>query len=180
MELRPATARDITAIALLHADSWRRNYRDAYTDAFLDGDVETNRRAVWTERLTDPGVDQRTIVAEIDDRLVGFVHLICGDDPEWGALVDNLHVVHEYKGEGIGTVLMSAAAQALLDARPESPRIYLWVLEQNTAAQAFYEARGGNRVGRGIVNPPGGGPTSVKFRYAWADAATLVSPEPAP
>jgi hypothetical protein len=70
MELRSATAQDSSAIALLHADSWRRNYRGAYTDAFLEGDVETNRRAVWAERLTDPSADQRTIVAEIDDGLV--------------------------------------------------------------------------------------------------------------
>ena len=75
---------------------------------------------------------------------------------------------------------MAAAAQALLDEDPSSPRIYLWVLEQNTAAQAFYEARGGRRVGRGIVNPPGGGPTSTKFRYAWPDAATLIAPGPTP
>jgi ribosomal protein S18 acetylase RimI-like enzyme len=180
MKLRPATAQDSMAIALLHADSWRRNYRGAYTDAFLDGDVEANRRAVWAERLTDPGVDQRTIVAEIDDGLVGFVHLVCDDDPEWGALVDNLHVTHDRKGEGIGTALMAAAAQALLDARPASPRIYLWVQERNTAAKAFYEARGGARVGSGIVNPPDGGPTSIKFRYAWPDAVALIPAEPAP
>jgi len=175
VELRPATAHDITAIALLHADSWRRNYRGAYSDAFLDGNVEADRRTVWAERLTDPRADQCTIVAETDDGIVGFVHLICDDDPEWGALVDNLHVIHERKGQGIGTVLMTAAAQALIDTHPRSRRPYLWVLEQNRAAQAFYEARGGKRVGRGIVNPPGGGPTSVKLRYAWADAAALVA-----
>jgi ribosomal protein S18 acetylase RimI-like enzyme len=180
MELRPARAHDSTAIALLHADSWRRNYRGAYPDAFLDGDVEADRRSLWAERLTDPSADQHTIVAEIGDGVVGFVHLICDDDPEWGALIDNLHVIHERKGQGIGTVLMAAAAQALLDAHPQSPSIYLWVLEQNTAAQAFYEARGGKRVGRGTVNPPGGGPTSVKFRYAWTDAATLTAPESTP
>ncbi len=176
MELRPATAQDSTAIALLHADSWRRNYRGAYSDAFLDGDVEADRGRVWSGRLTDPSVNQRTLVAEIDDRVVGFVHLICNDDPEWGALVDNLHVTHERRGQGIGTLLMAAAAQALLDAHSESPRIYVWVLEQNTDAQSFYEARGGKRVGRGIVNPPGGGPTSVKFRYVWPDAAALIAP----
>jgi len=180
MELRPATAQDSTAIASLHADSWRRNYRGAYSDSFLDGDVEADRRSVWTGRLADPSADQRTIVAEIGAGIVGFVHLICDEDPEWGALVDNLHVIHECKGQGIGTVLMAAAARALLDAHPESPRIYLWVLEQNTAAQTFYEARGGTRGGRGIVNPPGGGPTSVKFRYVWPDAAALIAPKHTP
>jgi ribosomal protein S18 acetylase RimI-like enzyme len=174
--LRPATAHDSAAIALLHADSWRRNYRGAYSDAFLDGEVEADRRTVWAERLSSPRADQYTIVAEIDGGIVGFVHLIGGDDPVWGALVDNLHVIHERKGRGIGTALMAAAAQALLDAHPSSPRIFVWVLEQNTAAQAFYEARGGTRVGRGTVHPPGGGPTSVKLRYAWPDAAALIGP----
>jgi hypothetical protein len=28
----------------LHADSWRRHYRGAYADAFLDGDVLADRR----------------------------------------------------------------------------------------------------------------------------------------
>lgn len=36
---RPARATDSEAIAVLHADSWRRHYRGAYSDAFLDGDV---------------------------------------------------------------------------------------------------------------------------------------------
>ena len=36
--------------------------------------------------------------------------------------------------------------------------LYLWVLEQNTAAQAFYEARGGIRVAAWTRAPPGGDP----------------------
>src|SRR6188768_3459087 len=44
--LRPATAGDAGQIAALHADSWRRHYRGAYSDAFLDGDVLTDRLRV--------------------------------------------------------------------------------------------------------------------------------------
>ncbi|MBV9411286.1 MAG: GNAT family N-acetyltransferase, partial [Acidimicrobiia bacterium] len=36
---RVATIDDVEAIAALHADSWRRNYRGAYLDSYLDGDV---------------------------------------------------------------------------------------------------------------------------------------------
>ncbi|HEV2641139.1 MAG TPA: GNAT family N-acetyltransferase, partial [Candidatus Elarobacter sp.] len=172
-ELRPATALDVEAIALLHADSWRRNYRGAYSDEYLDGDVEADRRRVWTERLHDPRPELHTIVALVDGEVVGFVHLVRDADPTWGALVDNLHVAHRRKGQGIGSALMGAAAQALLAEQPSSP-VYLWVLEQNTAAQSFYEARGGVRVGRDVVDPPGGGERSFKFRYAWTDAEALI------
>ena len=38
---------------------------------------------------------------------------------------------------------MALTAQAVLDSTPASG-LYLWVLEQNTAAHAFYTARGGS------------------------------------
>ena len=39
LQFRFGDRRDANAIAALHADSWRRHYRGAYSDAFLDGDV---------------------------------------------------------------------------------------------------------------------------------------------
>ncbi len=43
---RFADGRDIKAVAALHADSWRRHYRGAYPDAFLDGDVFADRMVI--------------------------------------------------------------------------------------------------------------------------------------
>lgn len=48
---RPALATDAAAIAELHADSWRRHYRGAYGDSYLDGDVGADRAAVWHGRF---------------------------------------------------------------------------------------------------------------------------------
>src|SRR3954466_4329007 len=89
-------------IALLHADSWRRHYRGAYADSFLDGDVVADRRSVWSARLATPA-NSHTVVAEDDDRLVGFIHVVFDQDPRWGSLVDNLHVVHDRHRAGVGT-----------------------------------------------------------------------------
>jgi predicted N-acetyltransferase YhbS len=170
---RESTPADIDAVAALHADSWRRNYRGAYLDSFLDGDVFADRRAVWTERLSELGPSRFTIVAEDDDTLVGFAHTVLDEDPEWGALLDNLHVTHALKGSGIGTRLMTETAQALVRARPQSG-LYLWVLEQNAAAQAFYDARGGTMAGRRLGGPFPGGGRAVTLRYSWPNPATLV------
>jgi len=171
---REATAEDIEAIAALHADSWRRHYRGAYSDSFLDSDVFSDRHDVWTERLkrTDRS-NECTIVAERDAAVVGFAHTIVNDHPQWGALLDNLHVRYDLKGGGIGTQLMAVTARAVLKRTPGSG-LFLWVLEGNKAAQAFYQARGGKCAGSTTSDAPGGG-TIFAFRYVWPDPTVLLT-----
>jgi GNAT superfamily N-acetyltransferase len=168
--LRLATAADATAVAELHANSWRRHYRGAYSDAFLDGDVVADRLAVWSECLQHPDPRRRTILAE-DDHLVGFANIIFEDDPAWGALLDNLHVADGHQRRGIGSCLLAMTGRAVVE-HPPASGLHVWVLEQNVGAQAFYGALGGNCVGRERVSPPGGiasGMTGspAKLRYAW-------------
>ena len=100
MQFRDAEPGDAERIARLHADSWRRHYRGAFPDGYLDGDVLVDRIEVWSERLAPPTANQSTTVVEIDGELVGFVHTIFDEDPKWGALVDNLHVTYSRKRGG--------------------------------------------------------------------------------
>jgi ribosomal protein S18 acetylase RimI-like enzyme len=173
---------DAAAVADLHARSWRRHYRGAYSDAFLDGDVFADRLAVWTERLSDPDPRRCTILAD-DGGLIGFANTFLDDDREWGALLDNLHVDARRHRRGIGRRLLAMTAEAVLE-RGKSSGLYLWVLEQNVAAQAFYEACGGRRVGRELATPPGGVAgrlrgSPAKLRYVWRDPAVLLGgPKP--
>ena len=170
---REATAEDGEAIAALHADSWRRHYRGAYSDAFLDNEVFADRLRIWTDRLHRPSrSNEYTIIAERDGAVVGFAHTILNDDQQWGALLDNLHVRYDLKGCGIGTELMAETARAVIE-RTASSGLYLWVLEGNKAAQAFYEARGGRCVGRKSSEAPGGG-AIIGLRYVWPDPSVLL------
>ncbi|HEY8745743.1 MAG TPA: GNAT family N-acetyltransferase [Chloroflexota bacterium] len=174
---RLAGPADAEAVANLHAASWRRHYRDAYSDAFLDGDVGADRLAVWTDRLWQPDPQRCTILAE-EGSLVGFATTVFDDDPTWGALLDNLHVADGHKRRGIGSRLLALTADAVI-ARPEKTGLYLWVLEQNVDAQAFYHARGGRCVERTLVSPPGGIASRLtgapmKLRYAWQEPTTLL------
>ena len=168
--LRLATAADAKALAELHAESWRRHYRGAFSDAFLDGEVAVDRLAVWSERLREPDPRRCTIVAEAD-RIVGFANTIFEDDPAWGALLDNLHVADGQQRRGIGSRLVAMTARAVM-AHPRGSGLYVWVLEQNDGAQAFYRALGGTRLGRAPVSPPGGMANRLtgspaKLRYGW-------------
>jgi glutamate dehydrogenase/leucine dehydrogenase/GNAT superfamily N-acetyltransferase len=176
--LRAAGPGDAENMALLHADSWRRHYRGAYSDAFLDGDVVADRRSVWSSRLAAPSRGSATVVAEDDTGLAGFVHVVFDEDSRWGSLVDNLHVAQHRRRTGLGTALLSHAAQAVVE-RATGNALYLWVLEQNTAAQEFYRAMGGIRVEKASVSPPGGVPARLagsptKLRFTWPDASLLA------
>jgi ribosomal protein S18 acetylase RimI-like enzyme len=179
IQFRPAGAHDAGAIARLHADSWRRHYRGAYSDAFLDGDVEEDRRAVWVDRLREPRPNIRTIVAADAGAVVGFAHTILDEDPTWGALLDNLHVAHTHRRQGLGSRLLAMTARAVIERRSSSG-LYLWVLEQNEPAQTFYRAGGGRCVERSSVEAPGGDASRLngspaKLRYAWPDPARLLA-----
>jgi hypothetical protein len=57
--------------------------------------------------------------------------------------------------------------------------MYLWVLEQNAAAQEFYRALGGTCVEEAPVSPPGGvasrlAGSPAKLRFTWPDASLLA------
>ena len=89
-----------------------------------------------------------------------------------------LHIAHPHQRQGLGTRLMALTAQAVIERRPSSGH-YLWVLEQNVRARRFYEARGGRRVDRDHVHPPGGDPSRIcgvvtKLRYVWPDPSRLL------
>ncbi|MGD0704072.1 MAG: GNAT family N-acetyltransferase [Trebonia sp.] len=176
---REAALEDARSIAGLHAASWRHHYRGAYSDSFLDGDVVGFLLTMWTGRMGAHDPRTRTIVAELGGEVIGLAHTRLGDDATWGALLDNLHVTYELKRLGIGSRLLALTGQAVLDSAPASG-LYLWVLEQNAAARAFYTARGGTCVQRVAVPPPGGDPsrlngTPMALRYVWPDPSTLLS-----
>ena len=180
VRFRLAGEDDAGQIAALHADSWRRHYRGAFADAFLDGDVTADRRSVWSARLAAPA-GGRTVLAEVAGRLVGFVHVVFDSDPAWGSLVDNLHVVHDRRRTGIGARLLTRAARAIGE-EATSAAMYLFVLRQNTAAQRFYRACGATCAETTMTTPPGGDPARLQgsprsFRMAWPDVTRIGQPE---
>jgi len=75
---------------------------------------------------------------------------------------------------------MALTAQTVLTETPGSG-LYLWVLEPNTGARAFYTARGGQCVERVSVDPPGGDPANLNgrpfgLRFSWPDPSVLTAP----
>lgn len=165
MKFREATAEDADAIALLHAENWRRAYRGTYSDDYLDGPVYEERAQVWRERYAAPRADMYTILAEEDDgTLLGFACSFGNESPEWGHYLDNLHVTAAAEGRSIGRQLVAASALRWERDDPDA-KFYLWVLESNARARPFYEHIGATNEGLHMMPSPGGDVRSL--RYVW-------------
>jgi ribosomal protein S18 acetylase RimI-like enzyme len=154
--LRPATAGDVEAVAALHTQSWRDHYRGVYSDAFLDGEAPKDRLEVWGRRLCAPDSSCFTIVAEQDGVLVGFAHVILREH----AKLQNIHVRSDVQRQGVGSRLVAELLQRV-------HRLHVWVREDNGAARAFYEARGGTIVGRDLGGPFADGSRAPVLCFAW-------------
>lgn len=139
MILRSARDLDLPAIARLHGDSWRRAYAGMLPARFLDHEMPRRMAADWGPARLGR---QHVLVVEAGG-LAGFAAADIGAEALY---VDNLHVAADRKGQGIGRQLMAAMAQTALSRG--CVRLWLTVLEDNTAALAFYARLGGK------VSPP--------------------------
>jgi ribosomal protein S18 acetylase RimI-like enzyme len=142
MVIREATATDALDVARIHASSWRSAYRGLLSDRYLAHDVDTDRANVWRQRFAELTRDDfRVFIAEDDNRAVGFACVFL-EKPSRTALLDNLHVVPERQGRGIGRQLMAAVAEWVAQREPDAT-LYLFVFEKNVAARGFYRKLGG-------------------------------------
>lgn len=170
--IRAMLAADAPAVAALHAESWRTAYRGIYDDDWLDAHAGANREAHWAHRFAAPAATEAGLVAEWDGRAVGFAYLIADADPTRGALLDNLHLVAEARGAGIGARLLRAAA-ALAIARDWPAGLHLWVFDANEGACRFYERHGGQLVERVMYDAADGGSHPARC-YHWDAAAAAA------
>jgi len=152
--IRSAAEADAVSIAMIHAASWRDAYAHILAPEFLNGGVEADQLAVWSERLRDRPPSQLVDIAvDATGQAVAFVCVYRDVDPCWGSLVDNLHVLPQVRGQGIGGRLFHAAVGQLAMTGSASG-LHLWVFEANVAGLRFYRRLGGRVVGKDISRIP--------------------------
>ncbi|QBQ96999.1 GNAT family N-acetyltransferase [Paraburkholderia pallida] len=169
LTLRPATTADAPLLAAMHAASWQATYRDLLPAAFLEQEVDAERAAYWRARMEAPGEERRLVlIAELEEQSakrtpVGFVCAERQPGSPWGVLLDNLHALPAHQGIGAGKRLMQAA-QAWARAQGET-QLYLYVLEGNASAIAFYERQGWEYSGAEPDHMGGIDITALRYVY---------------
>jgi hypothetical protein len=108
--IRRAAGADWRAVAGLHAASWRSAYRGIYPDAFLDEEVVEDRRNFWRKALAEMNGDRGAVFLAELGAPAGFACVRRDNDPS-GPLLDNLHVLPDRKGLGIGRSLLVTGAE---------------------------------------------------------------------
>jgi len=173
LRLRRATAADAERIAALHAESWRSAYRGILRDAYLDGPIQAERRAVWAERLALPA-DRAPLVtiAEDGDAALGFVCVYPEADPRYGSLIENLHVGAGAKRRGVAKRLLESTLGRLGAAARRRP-VHLLVFAANAAARKVYDRLGGRAMDRVVETEPDGSRVEA-IRYVWPTADALL------
>jgi len=152
--IRPATETDVAAIAAIHVASWRDAYVDILAAEYLNGPIEADRLAIWSERLREHSPSQLVDIAcDPAGNAVGFVCGFRDFEPPWGSLIDNLHVLPGVRSQGLGERLLRGAARRLAATGPDSG-LHLWVFEANVAAIRFYKRLGGSVVERDSSEMP--------------------------
>jgi len=170
--IRAARLADLGSIAELHAQSWRENYSEVLSADYLDNKVFAEREAMWTKRFSSPQENQLVLVAEVDDVFCGFVCVLGAHHPEFGTIIDNLHVKAGSKGLGIGSRLLSAAASWSV-ANYARYDLYLEVLACNVKAMGFYQAKGAKNIDISYWHTTCGNKVK-EFIYSWGAPENLV------
>lgn len=169
---RIATSEDWQIIAHTHARSWQISYRGILSDQYLDQEVMADRRQIWEKRFQQIADNQHAVLAMDKDQCCGFSCVYDGHDPTWGALLDNLHVLPDWRGQGVGAKLLIAGAAWIYQRNPDM-QYYLWVYEDNALARAFYEKMGGAEKETILDTQPDGRDARI-VRYVWENLDELV------
>lgn len=90
---------------------------------------ESARASTWTRLIAD---GLTTFVAQVDSQIVGWATTSTGRDPDAPvpSELEGLYILQSMYGTGDG--------QQLLDAAIGSQPAYLWMLDNNPRAEAFY------------------------------------------
>jgi ribosomal protein S18 acetylase RimI-like enzyme len=171
IKLRPAELSDFEAIARLHVDNWRTNYRGILSDNYLDNEIEKDRLETWSGRLTCPVENQIVTIATQDNTFAGFCCLYLDDDPTFGSLIDNLHVPSTLQKSGIGKMLVIDSANKVYD-KAKNKKMYLWVYEANKNARIVYDKLGGRNF-ETIDKENPDGTKSKTCRIVWDDLTKI-------
>ena len=161
-KLRPGD--DLFAVSRVYEESWREAYRGLLPQEYLNS-IPLGK---WVPYLEQAGRESLLLLE--GEKIVGTASCCASRTPElagWGEIV-SLYLLPEYWGNGWGKALLSAAVKQLESMGYRD--LFLWVLEGNQRARAFYERMGFHPSGAYTEDEIGGVPVrEIQYRLERTD-----------
>lgn len=134
--IRPVTADDAPRLGALHMACWREAYGELLSAAFFDRATPASSAERWARTIAHLTDTQRLVAGVRNDEFIGFAMSgpARGEDPPRELELYAVYIRASEYATGLG--------QRLLDAVIADRPAYLWVLERNPRAKAFYERNG--------------------------------------
>ncbi len=135
--MRLAIVRDIARIQMIAKETWHVTYARSIPEDIQDHLLNL---LYSTEGLKDSFQQEnsRFLIAEIDDKAVGFAQFSLRPDGE--AQLSRIYVLPKYHGQGGGELLLKNGLEWLRKKKVERLRVI--VSEDNRIARGFYESKG--------------------------------------
>lgn len=143
--IREAGFSDAERIARAHAIASEETYGHYFPQQWAAArNTPEARTQQWVKTLSDyerakkdPNAQDRIVIAEDNDRVLGFGIFGAARDTDAPVPLElhRLYVLSQTYGTGLAHRLMAAV-------HPERAASYLWVMEENTRAIAFYRKHG--------------------------------------
>ncbi|MFF4037316.1 GNAT family N-acetyltransferase [Streptomyces sp. NPDC001816] len=139
--IRPMTLDDCDRVSEIRVRGWQHAYRGLMPQPYLDAlsvARDAEQRRAWFGQGDGTVAN---LVAEQGGRIVGWAahgpyrdgEVRTGDCELYALYLDPAHM-----GSGIGRALLAASVERCSG----YPRMFLWVLKENTRARRFYEQAG--------------------------------------
>jgi ribosomal protein S18 acetylase RimI-like enzyme len=146
--LRQATPEDAEAVVLMHTLAHEECYPHLLSPAFFAARRKAIPERVDRRRTYLDVADPRIIAVDANNEIVGLADAGPGRDGGGPVPLElySIYILGRAQGTGLGAALLNAAVGV-------SPA-YLWVLEDNVRAQAFYRRHGFQPDGKRGLLPP--------------------------
>lgn len=144
--IRYAALNDAGSISAIYQQSTQQAYQDVMPEAGIYSCLLGRLEPFWARKLAlPPSKEQRILVAEYEDQVLGFVDVGAAIYPEEVMSEDTgelhfLFIAPDFMGHGLGKRLLERAVELLRE--DEYNRVILWVFSKNLQARYFYEREG--------------------------------------
>lgn len=153
LAVRHAELGDAEGIAEVHVATWRETYAGVVPDRLLGAEALEARRRMWSSILSIDPVPGTVVVAERDNRIVGFAFAGSADHPDARRGLEPARDVHLFSIYALAAEHGGGTGHALLEAVLGDSPAQLWVLSTNDKARTFYERHGFRADGLEIIDP---------------------------